>query len=620
MKLTTEQLKATRHDKGPALILAVPGAGKTTMLLYRTLNLINSGVNPNNILSITFSKSAAVDMKKRFNNLFPNKGINIRFSTIHSFCYGIINEYSRIKGIQFEIIEGGFSKYNKSAILMNIYKSYNSFISEEKLETLFSQISYCKNMMISPEKYLEVNKSEVDNFIEIYYSYENFKRKHKLIDFDDMITFSYNILKENNYIKNKLRKRYDYIQVDEGQDTSFAQMMVIKEISKPNNNIFIVADDDQSIYGFRGANPKGLFDLKEEFPNLKIYYLQNNFRSTKNIVSTCNFFIQNNSERFHKVLKTDNSFGSSVNIVKFKENIDQYNFILDKIKSNPNQSFAILYRNNLSAVGIVEMLERNNLSFHIKDTKNKFFSHWVVRDVLNILYFAQNQQDLNIFSEIYYKIKGYTSKKHIDYLRLNNYSDSIFKNLLHYPGLSNRYKNNFLELAKDFNILKNLNISDSIEFINYTLNYDSYLKDFSKKYGYVYKNVKLYMNFLKYIGEKANSLDDFIGRLKHLEYIIKNNQDNNSNIFLSTIHSAKGLEFDTVFIIDLAEGILPSLYSIDEFEIGNISPMEEERRIFYVAMTRSKSELYILYSKYTFGEFLQKSRYIDELISIENPN
>lgn len=257
MNLTSEQKSATKHRDGPALILAVPGAGKTTMLLYRTLNLIKSGVKPDSILSITFSKSSALDMKHRFNKLFPREKINIKFATIHSFCYGIINEFSRVKGIQFEIIEGGMSKYNKNDILGNIYRTYNRHVTEEKLETLFSQISYCKNMMMKPEKYIELFKSEIDNYVEIFNSYEKFKIRHKLIDFDDMITLSYKILKENPYIKNKIRNKYEYIQVDEGQDTSFAQMMVIKEISKPKNNIFIVADDDQSIYGFRGLILRG---------------------------------------------------------------------------------------------------------------------------------------------------------------------------------------------------------------------------------------------------------------------------------------------------------------------------------------------------------------------------
>ena len=261
MNLTPSQLKAVDHFEGPAIVLAVPGAGKTTMILYRTKKLIERGVDPKSILTITFSKAQAVDIKNRFVGM--NGDRTVHFSTIHAFCYSIVRDYSKKYGKSLSLIDSNMKK--KYEILRDIYRSVNnSYPTEERIETAISEVGYCKNMMLSPQSFAKTKRCDTDNFVKFFETYEKFKKDKNLIDFDDMINLSYYVLKNDPAIMKKYRDRFKFIQLDEGQDTSRSQFMVLKLLAKPSNNLFVVADDDQSIYGFRGANTEELFKLKDE--------------------------------------------------------------------------------------------------------------------------------------------------------------------------------------------------------------------------------------------------------------------------------------------------------------------------------------------------------------------
>ena len=286
MNLSKEQIDAIHHMKGPALVLAVPGAGKTTVLIHRTANLIlNHHIGPERILSITFSRASARDMKGRFNKLYGDiSDMPVHFSTIHSFTYGVIREYAYKNRIRYTLVEDNKKDLNKYNILKRIYFSINrEYITDEKLETLINSIGYIKNMLITPEEFLSQYKIGISNFKVVYRSYDNYKRTNYLLDFDDMLTLSLEILNKDKHLLNKYRNRYQYIQVDEGQDTSKAQMEIIKTLAHPKNNLFIVADDDQSIYGFRGAYPKGLFEFNKIYKDGRVFYMEQNYRSTKTL-------------------------------------------------------------------------------------------------------------------------------------------------------------------------------------------------------------------------------------------------------------------------------------------------------------------------------------------------
>ena len=617
MNLSKEQKKAISHIKGPALILAVPGAGKTTALIHRTANLIlNNNISPEKILSITFSKASANDMKNRFNNLYGDiSNIPVHFSTIHSFAYSLIREYAFKNRIRYTFIEDNRKELNKYNILKKIHYSLNQdYITEEKLESLINSIGYIKNMLITPEDFTSQFKTDIKNFKNMFYNYEKYKRAHNLIDFDDMLTLSLEVLQKDKYLLNKYRNRYDYIQVDEGQDTSKAQIEIIKTIAHPKNNLFIVADDDQSIYGFRGAYPKGLFNFNKIYKTGKVFYMEQNYRSSKNIVSVCNKFIKQNTLRYNKNVFTHNSFIEPINIIKINTLEEQYEYLVNELigKSNYNNS-AILYRNNISAIGIIEYLERNNIPFSMRDIRIKFFNHWVVQDILNFFSLAKNTSNIESFEKIYFKMKGFISKKQLNYIKTLNYNHSIFDRLLDYPGLSRFYKKNFLELKLDFKKLSKIDPCEGICYIEKNLEYEDYLRESCMKFGHTLDFLKSILHFMKIIASKTKDLNEFVGRLKYLEYLCTQSKNIKSGITLSTIHSAKGLEFENVYIIDLIEGDFPNTNSIDEFQKGNIQALEEERRLFYVGMTRAKKHLSLITLNNRNDKEVNPSRFLVEL-------
>lgn len=601
MKLSVEQITAINHIEGPALTLAVPGSGKTTLLLHRILHLVRLGVDSSEILTITFSKSAQLDMKKRFEELSESAYLKPQFSTIHAFSYRILRDYYQKKGRTMYLIDdSGNSKYE---ILKNIYFKINHRnVGDENLEQIISKISYYKNSLEIPSN----RDAKIINFVKIFDEYEKYKSENNLIDFDDMVPNALFALKEDGALRNKYKSMYKFIQLDEGQDTSVAQFEFLRYLTSPHHNLFIVADDDQSIYKFRGASPEYLLNIKNIYKNVKFYYLQYNFRSSKNIVDTSDIFIKTNKSRFDKNISTINNFYEPVNIIKVDDNTSQYKFIEDMYLKNPNLSYAVVYRNNLSSLGLVEYFERNGRDFSIKGNRLKFFNHFVVRDVLNIIKFSYNNNDIDLFSEIYYKINGYISKNHILFLQRNSKGD-VLKSLLNYPNLPAYYKDNIYSLIHDFKKLKSLKVNEQIDYVLDFMGYNTYLKDFANKFGYSYTSLAEFIHYLRFIASSSNNLEDLIGRLKHLESILSKPDVKKTNLTFSTIHSVKGLEFDCVFVIDIVDGVIPSNLGEDEQDL------EEERRLFYVAMTRARQHLYLIAPKNHNSQTASLSPFIEEI-------
>lgn len=622
MNLSEEQKKAISHIKGPALVLAVPGAGKTTVLIHRTANLIlNEGISPEKILSITFSRASARDMKERFNNLYGDiTNIPVHFSTIHSFAYKLIRDYAYRKRQRYILIEDMKKKLNKVQLLKNIYFSINNdYITEEKLESIINSIGYIKNMLITPDEYVSQFKVDTNNFLEIFNAYESYKKNNSLIDFDDMLTLALDILQEDKYLLEKYRSRYEYIQVDEGQDTSKVQLEIIRTLAHPKNNLFIVADDDQSIYGFRGAYPEGLFQFNKIYKDGKIYYMEENYRSTKNIVNICNRFIKKNTLRFNKDIFTKNPYIEPIKLVKVKNLEEQYTYLMDQLEGIVDyRNTAILYRNNLSVIGIMEALERKGIPFYIKDFKIKFFDHWLVQDIIDFFLLAQDNSNILAFERIYYKMNGFISKVQLNSIKALHYEDSVFDRLLSLPGLNDFYKKNFLSLKLNFKKLSKLKPYEGIDLIEKNLGYGDYLKESHMRFGYSMDSLEIILNYLKIIASNTMDLNGFLARLKYLEYLCSHSKDNREGLTLSTVHSAKGLEFDRVYMIDLIDGEFPNGSSIDSFNKGDIAPLEEERRLFYVGMTRAKSYLTLITYINKNNKEVKPSRFLLELEKSNN--
>lgn len=610
MILSEEQHFAARHTEGPCLVLAVPGAGKTTVILHRAKFLIEeAGVDPKNILSVTFSKAQASDMERRFKTF--NKPYPVRFSTIHSLAFGVIKDYAKKLGVNYRLIESPKNPINKYSIIREIVKKQSGeFLNDDLSESLFGGIGFVKNAMISPDEF--PNSFERVKFSEVFYEYERIKRENDYIDFDDMLSLTLEAFEKTD-ILDSYRSRYPFIQMDEGQDSSVIQVKIIQMLSSPLNNLFVVADDDQAIYGFRGADPSWLLGFKNSYPNAKFYFIEENYRSQKNIVNQLNGFIVRNKSRYKKTIHTKKSVASPIVAVKPRDMESQYRYIVNEIKKNPMQT-AILYRNNLSAIGLVNAFEREKIPFGIRDLKLKFFDHRMLRDIKAFFAFARDPKDFNAFEKIFFKMKGYISRKQMNFAKNHSANLPVLDRIMDFPNLPAFYREGISELKYDFKKLTRLSPNIAIEWIEYQLDYERYLKENAQNYELSFHSLKHALYFLKSIAQKTETVEDFYDRLELLKNLCANSLYNKAEVILSTIHASKGLEFERVFIVDLFEGILPNSGAIEENLKKNNLPLEEERRLFYVAMSRAKSHLCLISPKSLENEEIESSSFLKELI------
>ncbi|WP_432408127.1 ATP-dependent helicase [Wukongibacter sp. M2B1] len=617
-----KQKEAILHKNGPVLVLASPGSGKTTVLNAHIAYLIfRYRINPANILALTFSKAAAIDMNDRFYDKY-GRLINdeIKFSTIHSFSYKIIRHYYYINNIKYGLIEGTKTRHNKRYILQRIYRSINkSSINDDKLDELSNSISFVKNLMIDIRDFKD-HKFQTRNFDKIFMTYEEYKKSNEhnmiLLDFDDMLIEANNILDKNPNLLKKYQQQYKYIMIDEGQDTSLIQNRIAEKIALPSNNLFIVCDDDQSIYRFRGAEPGYLLDFQKRYPDANVIFMERNYRSGKGIVDISNRLINNNSMRYPKKMFTKNCHKEPVKIVKLSTEKEQLDYIIGLIKlNNIVGDTAILYRNNLSGIGLAQRLYEENISFYMKDYHRNFFSHWVLNDILNFVRFSYDDTSLPLLEAIYTKFFSYISKKELEYLRSQDQTKSVFDNIVKFPGMKEFKKRNMATFKRDFSSLRIKRPLDAIRAIRYDFRYEERLGSYAEIAGYSIDNLKYILNTLEEISRGTNTMQEFVDKLNNLKRAMHESRENRygDTITLSTLHSSKGLEFKRVFMIDLIEGQIPTKDSIKLDSMGDSTALEEERRLWYVGMTRAKESLELLTVEYKNKEDVQPSRFIKEI-------
>lgn len=591
MKFTSQQVNAIKHFEGPALILAVPGSGKTTVLLNRILNLIkNHNIDSSEIISITFSKSQGIDMEKRFLAQNPEFRGKITFKTIHAFCYEIVRNYMKLKNIKKTLIEGN-NEFNRILILKRVYyqKNYKK-LSDEEINDFFSIYDYTKNKMYDFEGYLRKNHfiSNRSLMLKLYNLYDEIKIQNNFMDFNDLLILANEYISTDKKLLKALKNRYKFFQIDEGQDTSTLQFEIIRKIVFPENNVFIVADDDQSIYSFRGASPENLLNFKNIYPNSKIFFMDKNFRSTKNIIKISNKIIQRNKIRYEKSSKHTTEENSQIMLFKVKNSTIQARELVNKISEiNPNETIGVLYRNNISSLYVAEMLKNNDIDFFVKENKFDFYSNRILNDVKNILLFSEDTTDLEVFKRIYFKLNAYIKKDFITKLEYKPYNQCVLESLLDLDELNDFYLNKFTSLRNDFKRLKRMKMEDKIDCILYELGYGDYLDNFNE---FSNLNYNLIFDLIKYLSKDLKTFDEFIEKLDNLKELLKNASSSKSNISISTIHSSKGLEYDNVFIIDLIDGEFPQKSILNSFDE---KLLEEERRLFYVAMTRARKRLFL---------------------------
>ena len=622
------QKEAISHPLGPLLLLATPGAGKTTVLNARILYLIlRQGVNPENILALTFSKAAAKEMDVRFQQLYGQfVKQRIRFSTIHSFCYYILRAYFQEKRIAFTLIENEQGVLSKNAVLKRLYEEINqTILTEDKLEELANAICFIKNSMI-PILDVQNMDTKVKDLRLIYEAYEHYKKNahpgNKLIDFDDMLTLSNQILEENPRVLLTYQKQFPFVLTDESQDTSIIQNKIIEKVTKLSDNLFVVGDDDQSIFGFRSANPKYLLNFKTVHPSARILIMEQNYRSTPEIVKVSNVFISGNMQRYKKTMFTENPSDKSIVIRSFEYGYQQLDYIIKELKKKKliGQT-AILYRNNISAINLIDHLEGANLPFYVRDSGYKFFNHWVIKDILNLMRFSYSDKNVGILETIYTKFNSYISKQQIEYLKNQDPTKSVFDHLVDLPNLPAFRKKNFQELKRQFKKLNGMNPLDALRYIRNELHYEKKLEEFSERLGLSMESSRGILVTLENIAQGIKTHKDFADRLRYLEQLMCESALNKANnaVTLSTLHSAKGLEFESVYMLDLVDGILPNLESIKAAEKKKTDSLEEERRLFYVGMTRAKKELELLTAENLNDQDVIESQFVGEVREILCP-
>lgn len=626
INLNAQQKAAVSHVEGPALILAGPGSGKTTVITARVAYLIlQTGVKPHNILTLTFNKAAQLEMERRFNLIYGSEiSDKVHFATLHSFCNKVVRDYEKLKQQRLRRIEGSDEVINKKHLLKDIYSNINNTkINDDELEALINEIGYVKNKMI---KNLDDNTFSSKKFTQVYKAYEEYKKSNLMIDFDDMLTYAYSILSKCPEILNYYRNKYKFIQVDEGQDLSKIQFEVIKLLIDGVNNFFIVADDDQSIYGFRGAEPQYILDIEKQFEACSIFRLENNYRSSKNIVELSSNFIKQNKNRFEKNHTTDNKVKCDAIILNADDENAQLALVLDKIKQydvqNMNKDIAILYRNNLSSILVADILDRNQIPFKLKQNKLFFFKHWLVQDVMAFLMFALDQQDIEAFSKIYYRMNRFISKSMLECV-LGNINESVIDCIMKNIDLKQFQINTLMELKLEFIALSKKKPWAALEYIKNNFNYLDSIKEYCELVGLSFEYLNKLFGIMQSISSNCQTIASFFIRLQELDQLFEGTASTSAvhkpkHITLSTFHSSKGLEYDCVLMIDLNNSEIPGDKAIEKSSNStDKSILEEERRLFYVGMTRARLELYLIYPVALNNEKALRSVFINELLQLQ---
>ena len=607
MSFNHSQEEAIRHFKGPALVLAGPGSGKTTVITHRTKQLIESyHVEPEHILVITFTRAAALEMKERFMNLMDGKRTAVTFGTFHSVFFRILKYayHYRAENIAREEERQNFIR----EIIPNLHleiEDENEFVND-----ILSEISVIKNDRIALEHYYPKNCSE-QIFKAIYEQYEWRMQKENRIDFDDMLLLTYELLAARLDILKLWQEKYSFILIDEFQDINKVQYDIIRMLAAPRNNLFIVGDDDQSIYRFRGARPEIMLGFEKDYPDARRILLNINYRCSKSIVSAAGQLIMNNKTRFQKQIRAFHSAGPSIYIRQCRSVQEETTAILEQIHDYEEHGMAysdmaVLVRTNIGARAIVEKMIEANLPFQMRDQIPNLFEHWIARDLLTYMEIAAGDDSRAAFLKIINRPKRYIHREALSEQR-------VTMNLLRgYYREKDWMLDRIDRMEYELKMLRMMTPYAAINFIRKGIDYESFVKEYAQ-----YRRMKPeeLMEVLDALQESANNyktlrewkqhISDYTKELKEK---ISDQQTQKDGVQISTMHSAKGLEYEAVFLPDVNESIVPHTKAVLDADL------EEERRLFYVAMTRAKNYLHIYSLKERYNKPLLPSRYLEELL------
>lgn len=620
MDKSEAQKRAIAHFKGACQVIAGPGSGKTTVITHRVLNLINDcGVSPSNILVITFTKMAAGEMKERFLKLakehgdegFRVKDANrVTFGTFHAVFFTILKHAYNYTAANIVSEEQQRAAIHQSILNFHIdIEDENEFITQ-----VLAEISKVKNDRINPEMYYSINCSE-NVFRGIYSDYSRMLSSNRLIDFDDMLVYCYELLSKRQDILAAWQNKYKYILIDEFQDINRVQYDVVKLLAGSGQNIFIVGDDDQSIYGFRGAKPAMMLNFSRDYKNAAQIKLDVNYRSSPQIVNAAKSVIEHNKARFDKNIRTINPDNEAVDIQRFEDVTEENSKIIENIRrsvGNGGRSYsdiAVLTRTNIGGRQLIGKLIEYNIPFITRDSIPNLYEHWIAGNIFAYIKMAMGSRERELFLKIMNKPKRYISR------------DMLMEENVDFTLLRQRYSDKAWMLERiddlegDLKVLSRCSPLAGINYIRRGIGYDCYLREYSREkhinedelFGIIdeiqesAREFNTYEEWFEYIGE-------YTKELKQQLHMRKQAEDEYDAVTICTMHSSKGLEYEEVYIIDANEGVIPYSKAVLDEEI------EEERRMFYVAMTRAKKKLHIFSVNERYNKKLEVSRFVEEII------
>ena len=628
VKLNQQQKEAVQSTKGPVLLLAVPGSGKTTVLVTRLGYMIYcKNIPPERILTVTYTVAATKDMSERFAVRFgEDMAKRLEFRTINGICARIIQYYGRRIGkTPFELVK---DEKATTGMLIKICQDHGmGYPTESDLKNVRTLITYIKNMMLNEEELQKLEEESDIRIAGIYREYCRQMREQKLMDYDDQMLYAYNILRKDPGVLAYFQNRYPYICVDEAQDTSKIQHAIIALLAAGTGNLFMVGDEDQSIYGFRAAYPEALLSFEKKHPGAKVLLMEENFRSNAKIVEAADKFIQKNTLRHEKHMRAAREAGADIREISLKSRKAQYVYLMkaaqecttgmagmsgsEEHRGRADASVtetAVLYRDNECAIPLIDLLERKNIPYRMRNADLSFFTHRTVLDVQNIIRFAMDPKDTELFMQIYYRLKLFFNKKDaLRYAQISQEKDmEVLDAALKYGNLEKYQEDNIRNLKRQ--MVRILNMPGD-EAVNQILTYMGY-QDYLKKMGMNANKLET----VKLIGSRVESPEKLLERLEELRTIIQEKvSDKDCPFILSTMHASKGLEYDTVYLLDVMDGILPEkvLANPRTASKEELETYEEERRLFYVGVTRAKNQLNVFTTN-------KPSKFCSELLGKRN--
>ena len=615
MKLNRGQDEAIKHGNGPCMVLAPPGSGKTLIVTERTRYLIEeSEVRPDQILVITFTRYAAREMKERFERLTAGKNYPVTFGTFHSIFYGILK-------CAYGIGANNLMSEKESSVLLQEVLDQTDIEStpevedeEELVRELLREVGMVKNGLYHLKDFHSKYLTQ-DEFAEVFRSYEHQKKELKKFDFDDMLVQCYALFRKKPEILQGWQKRFQYILIDEFQDINRVQYEVIRMLAAPRYNLCVVGDDDQSIYGFRGAKPELMLYMKQEFPALRTISLTVNYRSTEFITGAAARVILHNDTRFYKRVQSFRGRGQNVHVQEVLDEQEEAQYVTEEIQKKLDQGIkpgeiAVLFRTAVQARMISEILSEHRIPFEMRDYVTNFYRHFIVKDMMAYLQLAAGKRDRSLFLTICNRPLRYLARNSMENRQVN------FEDLRKFYCDKDWMLDIIDQFDVDVRMMKNMAPYAAIQYIRKKIGYDDFLKEYAEKHQIPWKQLMDVMAELEERSKNFKSYDEWeIHIAKYTQELeeqqakarkIKGEREN--KVQLMTIHSAKGLEFEDVFVIHANEGEIPHQKAEKKDEI------EEERRLFYVALTRAKNNLCISYITQKNGNSIKPSRFVEELL------